>query len=70
MTAVDIGLYDTCPNGCRYCYANHSPSALHRNLQEHDPDSPLLCGQIGPENIVRGRAMVSCKIQQMSLFTE
>ena len=70
MTAVDIGLYDTCPNGCRYCYANHSPTALRRNLQAHDPDSPLLWGQIGPEDVVRDREMASCKIEQLSLFTE
>ena len=50
--------------------AYHSPTALHRNLQAHDPDSPLLWGQIGPEDVVRDRAMASCKIQQTSFFDE
>jgi DNA repair photolyase len=68
MTAVDIGTYDTCPNGCKYCYANHSPSALHQNLQSHDPDSPLLCGQVGPEDVVQERKMESSRQQQTSFF--
>lgn len=68
MTAIDIGMYDTCPNGCKYCYANHSPNTLRRNLQSHSPDSPLLCGYIGPEDVVRERAMPSYKVAQRSLF--
>ncbi len=40
----DIGAYDTCPNGCRYCYANRSPELARSNHAVHDPDSPLLLG--------------------------
>lgn len=49
----DIGAYNTCLHGCRYCYATHSLETARQNYRAHDPVSPSL-GRPAGQNFLKG----------------
>ena len=66
--SVDIGMYDTCIHGCRYCYATGSLEGARKKHDLHDPQSPILIGNLQGDEIVTERKTYLAKDNQLSLF--
>ena len=69
----DVGAYDSCPNGCRYCYANNDMARVKQNYKNHNPKSPLLIGELQPTDaVIQGnqKSFLVSSASQFSIFDE
>ncbi|MDH3699927.1 MAG: DUF1848 domain-containing protein [Alphaproteobacteria bacterium] len=60
-TARDIGAYDSCPQGCVYCYAVQTRDRAKQQNRAHDPAGDFLSAPARPDTGAAGQAVVSTR---------
>ena len=66
--SIDIGMYDTCIHGCRYCYATAGCESARKKQKLHDPESPILIGRLKGDEVITDKKIQSARDNQLSLF--